>query len=70
MQNILQAHPNVRLLLAWDDDPGMGAYQALKQRGLNELARQRALSRTDRPQRDTVRAFGPKLSLPKLPRTF
>jgi cytochrome c peroxidase len=38
-----------------------------KEQGLKELARQRALSRTDRPQRDTARAFGPKLPLPKLP---
>ena len=28
--------------------------------GVKELARQRALSRTTRPQRDTARAFGPK----------
>lgn len=28
--------------------------------GIKELARQRALSRTTRPQRDTARAFGPK----------
>jgi cytochrome c peroxidase len=28
--------------------------------GVKELARQRALSRTSRPQRDTARAFGPK----------
>ncbi len=38
-----------------------------KEQGLKELARQRALSRTDRPQRDTARAFGPKPPLPKLP---
>jgi cytochrome c peroxidase len=31
-----------------------------KELGINELARQRALSRTTRPQRDTARAFGPK----------
>jgi cytochrome c peroxidase len=30
-----------------------------KQLGVKELARQRALSRTSRPQRDTKRAFGP-----------
>ena len=28
--------------------------------GIRELARQRALSRVSRPQRDTARAFGPK----------
>jgi cytochrome c peroxidase len=31
-----------------------------KEQGLKELARQRAISRTNRPQRDTARAFGPK----------
>jgi cytochrome c peroxidase len=32
--------------------------------GMQELARQRALSRTNRPQRDTPRAFGPKAPVP------
>jgi cytochrome c peroxidase len=32
-----------------------------------ELARQRTLSRTTRPQRDTARAFGPKPKQPKAP---
>jgi cytochrome c peroxidase len=36
--------------------------------GLKELARQRDLSRTNRPQRDTARAFGPKPAKPKPPR--
>jgi len=36
-----------------------------QQRGAEELARQRALSRTSRPQRDTARAFGPKPIQPK-----
>jgi cytochrome c peroxidase len=36
-----------------------------KEQGIQELARQRALSRTDRPQRDTARAFGPKPVQPK-----
>jgi cytochrome c peroxidase len=31
-----------------------------KEQGAAELARQRALSRKKRPQRDTARAFGPK----------
>lgn len=35
------------------------------QQGAKELARQRALSRTSRPQRDTARAFGPKVVQPK-----
>ncbi len=38
-----------------------------KDRGVTELARQRTLSRTTRPQRDTARAFGPKLPQPKPP---
>jgi cytochrome c peroxidase len=36
-----------------------------KKQGVKELARQRALSRTQRPQRDTARAFGPKPVQPK-----
>ena len=38
-----------------------------REQGLKELARQRTISRTSRPQRDTARAFGPKLPLPKVP---
>jgi cytochrome c peroxidase len=38
-----------------------------KDQGIKELARQRALSRTQRPQRDTARAFGPKPPRPKPP---
>ena len=38
-----------------------------KKQGVKELARQRALSRTQRPQRDTARAFGPKPVQPKPP---
>jgi cytochrome c peroxidase len=38
-----------------------------REQGLKELARQRALSRISRPQRDTARAFGPKPPLPKIP---
>jgi cytochrome c peroxidase len=36
-----------------------------KNLGIKELARQGALSRTTRPQRDTARAFGPKPHQPK-----
>jgi len=36
--------------------------------GQKELARQRALSRTKRSQRDTTRAFGPKPPRPNPPR--
>jgi cytochrome c peroxidase len=39
-----------------------------KELGVRELARQRELSRTNRPQRDTARAFGPKPPRPKPPR--
>lgn len=35
--------------------------------GVRELARQRALSRLSRPQRDTARAFGPKPARPSEP---
>ena len=38
------------------------------EQGAAELARQRALSRTNRPQRDTARAFGPKPPLPEPPK--
>jgi cytochrome c peroxidase len=36
-----------------------------KEQGIKELERQHALSRTNRPQRDTTRAFGPKPVQPK-----
>jgi cytochrome c peroxidase len=39
-----------------------------KEQGAAELARQRALSRTNRPQRDTARAFGPKPAQPASPK--
>src|SRR5947199_716178 len=39
-----------------------------KEQGATELARQRALSRTNRPQRDTARAFGPKPPRPAPPK--
>jgi cytochrome c peroxidase len=38
-----------------------------KEQGLKELARQHELSRTKRPQRDTTRAFAPKVQQPKPP---
>jgi cytochrome c peroxidase len=41
-----------------------------KEQGIKELARQRALSRTTRPQRDTARAFGPKPRQPSPPGDF
>jgi cytochrome c peroxidase len=39
-----------------------------QEQGAAELARQRALSRTNRPQRDTARAFGPKSPRPEPPK--
>ena len=39
-----------------------------KDQGIKELARQRELSRTNRPQRDTARAFGPKPPRPAPPK--
>jgi cytochrome c peroxidase len=39
-----------------------------KEQGEAELARQRALSRTNRLQRDTARAFGPKPPRPAPPK--
>ncbi len=39
-----------------------------KEQGEAELARQRVLSRTTRPQRDTARAFGPKPTQPAPPK--
>jgi cytochrome c peroxidase len=39
-----------------------------KEQGATELARQRALSRTNRPQRNTARAFGPKPPQPTPPK--
>ena len=39
-----------------------------KEQGIKELARQLEVSRTSRPQRDTVRAFGPKPKRPGPPR--
>jgi cytochrome c peroxidase len=38
-----------------------------RQQGVKELERQRAVSRTSRPQRDTSRAFEPKPLQPKPP---
>ena len=38
-----------------------------KEIGIKEFARQRALARSSRPQRDTARAFGPKPVEPKVP---
>lgn len=61
------------LALTEDEIDDMVAFMAsltsaeYKQLGERELARQRALSRVSRPQRDTARAFGPKPQQPKPP---
>ncbi len=39
-----------------------------REQGATELARQRTISRTNRPQRDTTRAFGPKPPQPTPPK--
>jgi len=39
-----------------------------KEQGAAELVRQRAISQTNRPQRDTARAFGPKPVQPEPPK--
>jgi cytochrome c peroxidase len=39
-----------------------------REQGIKELARQSAISKTTRPQRDTARAFGPKPPRPQPPR--
>ena len=39
-----------------------------KEAAAKELERQRALARTTRPQRDTVRAFAPKPTQPEAPK--
>lgn len=61
------------LALTEDDIDDLVAFLAsltspdYRDQAVAELARQRALSRTDRPQRDTARAFGPKPPTPKPP---
>src|SRR2546428_46022 len=62
------------LALSEDDIDGVVAFLAsltsadYKEQGIKELARQRELSRTHRPQRDTARAFGPMRQRPRPPR--
>jgi len=62
------------LALSEDDIDDVVAFLAsltsapYKDQGIKELARQRELSRTKRPQRDTARAFGPKPHQPQPPR--
>ncbi len=62
------------LALTEDDIDDLVAFLAsltsgdYREQAVKELARQRALSRTTRPQRDTGRAFGPKPPRAPLPR--
>jgi len=62
------------LALTEDDIDDLVAFLAsltsgdYREQAVKELARQRALSRTTRPQRDTARAFGPKPPRAPLPR--
>jgi cytochrome c peroxidase len=62
------------LALSEDDIDDLVAFLAsltsgdYREQAVKELARQRALSRTTRPQRDTARAFGPKPPRAPLPR--
>ena len=62
------------LALSEDDIDDVVAFLAsltsapYKDQGIKELARQRELSRTHRPQRDTARAFGPMRQRPRPPR--
>ena len=62
------------LALTEDDIDDLVAFLAsltsgdYREPAVKELARQRALARTTRPQRDTARAFGPKPSRAPLPR--
>jgi cytochrome c peroxidase len=64
IQPLALTEPEIDDLVAFLASLTSPDYQAL---GARELERQRALSRTSRPQRDTKRAFGPKLPKPKLP---
>jgi Alternate to MurJ len=54
---------NVLAIALWTT----GVFASLYALGARELARQRAPSRTKRPQRDAARAFGPKPSQPARP---
>src|SRR5919106_5247807 len=62
------------LALTEDDIDDLVAFLAsltsanYQEQGAAELARQRARSRTNRPQRDTARAFGPKPPRPEPPK--
>jgi cytochrome c peroxidase len=65
MQPLALTETNIDVLVAFLASLTSANY---KEQGAAELARQRALSRTNRPQRDTARAFGPKPPLPEPPK--
>lgn len=64
IQPLALTEPEIDDLVAFLASLTSPEYQA---QGARELERQHALSRTSRPQRDTKRAFGPKLPRPKTP---
>ncbi|KAF5408626.1 MAG: Di-hem cytochrome c peroxidase [Candidatus Udaeobacter sp.] len=65
MQPLALTEPDIDDLVAFLASLTSATY---KEQGTAELARQRALSRTNRPQRDTARAFGPKPVPPEPPK--
>jgi cytochrome c peroxidase len=65
MQPLALSEPQIDDVVAFLATLTSARYQ---EQGVKELARQRALSRTTRPQRDTARAFAPKVVQPKAPR--
>jgi cytochrome c peroxidase len=62
MQPLALSEPEIDDVVAFLVTLTSAQYQQL---GASELARQRAVSRVSRPQRDTARAFGPKPVQPK-----
>ncbi len=64
IQPLALTEPEIDDLVAFLASLTSADYQAL---GVRELERQRAVSRTTRPQRDTKRAFSPKPPRPKRP---
>jgi cytochrome c peroxidase len=65
MQPLALSEPEIDDVVAFLATLTSAQYQ---EHGVKELARQRALSRTTRPQRDTARAFAPKVVQPNPPR--
>jgi len=65
MQPLALTEPDIDDLVAFLASLTSATY---KEQGTAEFAHQRALSRTNRPQRDTARAFGPKPVPPEPPK--